>query len=157
MLGRERSHGKRVGFLSGDAGVGYLRGMSVGAPSETIDPSRARGALSCPHCDASHPLGAIVCDYCGTTLGEPTRRAGMTQRALALDAESAAQLLEREAARKTSSQRAVSVVQVKERLEGSPSKEALAPLARRAASLWERAFVVLTLGLGWFWVRRRLA
>jgi hypothetical protein len=60
----------------------------------------------------------------------------MTQRALALDAEAA-----------------------RVALETRPSKPApvLARPAPRAATWWERAIVVLTFGLGWLWVRRRLS
>lgn len=63
----------------------------------------------------------------------------MTQRALALDAESA-----------------------RLALEGRPSASPVAIAAgpapvRRALTFLERVFVVLTFGLGWFWVRRRMA
>lgn len=77
----------------------------------------------------------MLCDYCGVTLGEPPRRSGMTQRAMALDAESARRVL------------------------GDATPTAVPPVApvARKVSFWEGVLVVLTLGLGWLWVRRRLA
>ncbi len=136
---------RRADFLPSRAGVGYSRSMLAGAPT-TVAPSsfpRARVAAGpvCPHCDAPSGLGATLCDYCGATLGEPPRRSGMTQRALALDAESARLALEAAA---PSSAPTV-----------TPSTTPVR--ARRALTLLERVFVVLTLGLGWLWLRRRLA
>ncbi len=113
--------------------------MLAGAPSPVLAPSaspraHAKGAI-CPHCDAPSELGATLCAYCGATLGEPPRRSGMTQRAMALDAE-AARLA----------------------LETRPSKPAIVVRKQpRAATWWERAFVLFTFGLGWLWVRRRLS
>jgi hypothetical protein len=76
----------------------------------------------------------MLCDYCGATLGEPPRRSGLTQRVKALDAESA-----------------------RVALAASPVAPTALPARPRELSIWERLFVVLTLGLGWLWVRRRLA
>ncbi len=117
--------------------------MLVGAsPSAALAPAaRASSTLACPHCEAPRAASAVVCDYCGTTLGEPKRRAGATQRAMALDEEGARRALEASAAIA--------------RAAASPSA-AIAPTKRRATPL-ERLLVVLTLGIGWLWVRRRLA
>lgn len=95
----------------------------------------------CPHCDAPRDLAATLCEYCGVTLGEPPRRSGVTQRAMALDADAARRALE---ARAPSAPPA------------SPLPVVVAAPERRVATVWERLFVVLTLGVGWLWVRRRL-
>jgi hypothetical protein len=64
----------------------------------------------------------------------------MTQRALALDAESARLALEGRAS------------------ASAPVSTAASPATvRRTLTFLERAFVVLTFGLGWLWVRRRIA
>jgi hypothetical protein len=111
--------------------------LSVASPPPLARVSVSRGPL-CPHCDAPRDLSATLCGYCGVTLGEPPRRSGVTQRAVALDAEAARLALEA-------------------RAPSPPIVVAIAPPKPRAATSWERLFVVLTLGLGWIWVRRRLA
>lgn len=72
------------------------------------------------------------------TLGEPPRRSGMTQRALALDEGTAQATLEALAHRQ-------------------PDVAAPVPKGsvRVVRSTWDALFVVLTLGLGWLWLRRR--
>lgn len=110
--------------------------MLAGAPSSVAfssAPRAARGPV-CPHCDAPSGLGAALCDYCGTTLGEPPRRSGLTQRALALDPESARIALET-------------------RSPSPPPVAAVLP-ARRALTLGERVLMICTLGLAWLWLRR---
>lgn len=114
------------------------------APIAASTPPMTRASVSrglaCPHCDAPHDLGATLCGYCGVTLGEPPRRSGMTQRALALDAESA-----------------------RLALEAMPSAPAAAPVAQvvvrqpRSLTWLERVFVVMTFGIGWLWLRHRVA
>lgn len=92
----------------------------------------------CPHCDAPTELGASLCGYCGITLGEPPRRSGMTQRAMALDAEAARLALAA--------------------LPPAPASASIAiPSKPRALTWMERVFVVMTFGLGWLWLRRRLS
>ncbi len=130
--------------------------LAAGVVSSVAPSPLARARVSkgnvCPHCDAPSEHGASLCSYCGVTLGEPPRRSGMTQRAMALDAESARLALEALAP-------AVIAPAV---IAASPTpivvrgSSAAAP-TRRAATMWERMFVVLTLGLGWLWVRRRIA
>ncbi len=90
----------------------------------------------CPRCDAPAELGATLCSSCGVTLGEPPRRSGVTQRAMAIDADAARLALEARA-----------------------PTPAPVPVKKTSVirSFWDGVFVVLTLGLGWLWLRQRAA
>jgi hypothetical protein len=111
--------------------------------SVTVQPvvgllARTGPSPACPHCDTPVEGGATICGSCGVTLGEPPRRSGMTQRALALDEGAAQATLDALAPR----QPVISIPMP------------VAP-ARVVRSVSDALFVVLTLGLGWLWLRRR--
>jgi hypothetical protein len=118
--------------------------MLAGMPSSVSVPpvvglvARSGSGPACPRCDTPTEGATTICGACGMTLGEPPRRSGMTQRALALD-ESAAQATLDALAR---------------REPAAPAPVPTAPV-RVVRSGWDVVLVVLTLGLGWLWLRRR--
>lgn len=102
--------------------------VSVDAPLGLAQ--RSSGA-ACPHCDASIERVDVICASCGATLGEPPRRSGLTQRAVALDPAAAEAVL------------------------ASSAAPAIVAPKRVVRSALDWALVVCTFGLAWFWLRRR--